>query len=47
MEKFSLAGRGQYFNGQETARTCTPQDLWEVTLTGSYKWLQNVKTGLE
>jgi hypothetical protein len=47
MEKFSLAGRGQYLNGQDTTRTCTPQDLREVTLIGSYKWLQSVKTGLE
>jgi hypothetical protein len=32
---------------KDGARTGTPQDLWEVTLTAGYQWVKSFETGLE
>jgi predicted porin len=46
-EKFGLALRGEYFKDKDGARTGTPQDLWEGTLTAGYKWVKSFETRLE
>jgi hypothetical protein len=46
-EKFGVAVRGEFFNDEDGARTGRPQDIWEATLTFSYKWVEQFETRLE
>lgn len=46
-EKFGVAVRGEFFNDEDGARTGRRQDLWETTLTLSYKWVEPFETRLE
>jgi hypothetical protein len=46
-DKFSLALRGEFFSDKDGARTGRAQDLWEGTLTASYRWVEHFETRLE
>jgi hypothetical protein len=46
-EKFAVAVRGEFFSDNDGARTGRAQDLWETTLTLSYKWVKHFETRLE
>jgi len=46
-DKFGVAVRGEFFNDDDGARTGRRQDMWETTLTFSYKWVKHFETRFE
>lgn len=46
-EKAGLAFRAEWFNDDGGSRTGADQDLYEVTLTGEYRWTDHLMTRLE
>lgn len=46
-EKIGLALRGEWFDDDGGSRTGASQDLYEVTLTGEYRWTDHLITRLE